>query len=82
MSPRPAKIRIAVDGRPLAARRSGIGRYVYELCRELNSEMADVEFIVFSRSDVELPLRNPRWKCVVDRSPIWAKLPGAAWLEW
>lgn len=70
-------MKIGIDGRALQGfiegRRAGVGRYVFELCRELDELLPSVTFIVYSQEIVELPFMSDRWILKVDRS-IWAKI--------
>lgn len=75
-------LRIGIDGRPLIGRRSGVGRYVYELCRQLDVILPAAEFFVYSNVDVELPMVSDRWHLRLDRAPLMARLKPAIWLKW
>lgn len=48
-------IRIGVDCRPLIGNRAGIGRYLYEILRELAARNDDVEYYLYSPREFELP---------------------------
>jgi glycosyltransferase involved in cell wall biosynthesis len=74
-------MRIGLDGRPLLGRRTGIGRYVFEICRELDAVLPNAEFYVYVPEPVELPVASPRWCCRVETSS-WARgLKPIAWLK-
>jgi len=74
-------MRIGLDGRPLLGRRTGIGRYVFEICRELDVLLPSAEFFVYAPEPVELPVASPRWRCRVENSS-WARgLKPIAWLK-
>ena len=74
-------MRIGLDGRPLLGRRTGVGRYVFEICRELDALLPDAEFFVYAPEPVELPVASPRWHCRVESSS-WARgLKPIAWLK-
>jgi glycosyltransferase involved in cell wall biosynthesis len=74
-------MRIGIDGRALEGQRAGIGRYVFEICRELHSLLPGAEFFVYARQAVELPVVSERWHRRVERSR-WARtLKPIAWLK-
>jgi len=77
-----AQLRIGLDGRPLTARRSGIGRYVFELSQALHAALPDAEFFAFGRSKMVPPVNSPRWHCIQESSRVASKLPGLFWLRW
>lgn len=72
-------LRIGLDGQPLHGRRTGIGRYVFELCRALDSTLPNATFHVYSQTRVEMPCISPRWIARFDdryarsKHPIWLK---------
>jgi len=57
----PQKLRIGIDGRPLQGNRRGVGRYVFELCRELDKCLPNAQFFVYSPVSVEMPVLSDRW---------------------
>lgn len=59
-------IKIGIDGRTLQGNRSGVGRYVFELCRELDGLIDDAVFFVYSQKPVEMPIESKRWIARVD----------------
>ncbi len=74
-------MRIGLDGRPLLGRRTGIGRYVFEICRELDTLVPNAEFLVYAPEPVELPVVSARWRCRVEARK-WARaLKPIAWLK-
>lgn len=74
-------MRIGLDGRPLLRRRTGIGRYVFEICRELDALVPNGEFFVYAPEPVELPVASARWRCRVE-ARNWARaLKPIAWLK-
>lgn len=62
-------IRIGIDGQSLQGRRTGIGRYVFELCRKLDACMPNALFFVYSRNPIEIPVSSERWISRIDSSP-------------
>jgi glycosyltransferase involved in cell wall biosynthesis len=74
-------MRVGIDGRALQGRRTGIGRYVFEICRELDTLLPHAEFFVYVPQPVELPVVSPRWRCRSERR-AWARsLKPIAWLK-
>ena len=47
-------MRVGLDGRALQGRRTGVGRYVFEICRELDTLIPEAEFFVYAPEPVEL----------------------------
>jgi len=74
-------MRIGIDGRVLEGNRSGVGRYVFELCRRLDALLPDAQFYVYSPAPVEMPVRSPRWIARVDPHPLAARLKRLLWLK-
>lgn len=70
-------MRVGIDGRALQGfiegHRAGVGRYVYELCRELDSMLPHATFFVYSPEKIEMPVVSDRWVLQVDRSK-WARI--------
>ena len=74
-------MRIGLDGRPLVGPRTGVGRYVFEICRELDTLLPDAEFFVYAPRPVELPVSSGRWHSRLERR-AWARgLKPIAWLK-
>lgn len=63
-------MRIGIDGRSLQGDLTGIGRYVYELCRKLDSLLPDTYFFVYSKEPVNMPVKSERWISRVDPLPF------------
>ena len=59
-------MRIGIDGQALKGKRTGIGRYVFELCKELDKIMPDAQFFVYSKEPVDMPVKSERWIARVD----------------
>ena len=75
------KMRIGIDGRPFLGARTGIGRYVYELCRCLDDLLPEATFFVYSNCAVELPVSSHRWKLVQDAHPLAKYMKTVIWLK-
>lgn len=76
-----APLRIGVDGRPFGAHRSGVGRYLFELCRALDGALPDASFFVYAPRPVELPGPEGRWTLRTDPSALGRLLPRGLWLK-
>jgi glycosyltransferase involved in cell wall biosynthesis len=75
------ELRIGIDGRALQGRLSGIGRYIFELCKELDKLMPNARFFIYSQYPVEMPVLSERWVSRVDSSSIKHFLKSAVWLK-
>jgi glycosyltransferase involved in cell wall biosynthesis len=73
-------LRVGIDGRPLQGEHRGDGRYVFELCRELDKRLPNAEFFVYSSVPVEMPVLSDRWILRTDLS-LFSKLPPLLWLK-
>lgn len=70
---------IGIDGRAFYGPAAGTGRYVGELCRQLDSLLPAARFRVYANQQIQLPVSSVRWEQGFDPSPIWAKLPPSVW---
>jgi len=60
-------IKIGIDGRTLQGNLSGVGRYVFELCKELDRLIPNAVFFVYSQTFIEMPIESDRWIPRVDK---------------
>src|SRR5271156_5661016 len=67
-------VRIGVDGRRLGPNRKGIGRYVWELCKELDRILPTAQFFLYSPKPPELPPISRRWSIRIDDSAVGQRL--------
>jgi glycosyltransferase involved in cell wall biosynthesis len=75
-------LRIGIDGDALRVPLSGVGHYVYNLCRELDMLMPDAQFIAYSRLEGEaLLLPSPRWQLRNEPLISLRRLPSFVWLK-
>jgi len=74
-------VRIGLDGRSLQGPRTGIGRYVFEICRELDVLLPRAQFFVYAQEPVELPVVSDRWRCRTESSEWARRLKPVAWLK-
>lgn len=70
---------IGIDGRPFYGPAAGTGRYVRELCRQLDALLPEARFRVYANRPVVLPVSSPRWEQVSDPSSLCANMPSSAW---
>lgn len=73
--------RIGIDGRALQGNRTGIGRYVFELCKELDKILLDAQFFIYSQFPIEMPIVSDRWVSRVDRLPLKRYIKSIVWLK-
>lgn len=75
------RVRIGIDGRALQGKRTGIGRYVFELCRELDRQLPGAVFFVYSNVPIEMPVLSERWVLRIDPFPWAKKMKSVFWLK-
>jgi glycosyltransferase involved in cell wall biosynthesis len=56
-----APLNIGIDGRALVQPLAGVGRYVLELCKALDTAMPSARFFVYSPAALRLPVQSDRW---------------------
>ncbi|MBC7162266.1 MAG: glycosyltransferase family 4 protein [Immundisolibacter sp.] len=74
-------LKIGLDAQPLATSRAGIGRYVLELCRELDARLPDATFYCYSPRPITVALPSLRWIARVDSHPLACRVPSYWWLK-
>jgi len=52
---------IGIDGTMLYGKRAGVGRYIFEYCRQLDKLLTECSFFVYSSRQIEMPATNSRW---------------------
>ncbi|MBY0579573.1 MAG: glycosyltransferase family 4 protein [Burkholderiales bacterium] len=75
-------MKIGIDGRALQGFRTGVGRYVYELCRELDRMLPTAQFFVYSSMPLEMPVLSERWVLRLDESPFAKYMKPVLWLKY
>jgi glycosyltransferase involved in cell wall biosynthesis len=76
------RLHIGIDGWQLARGMNGPGRYIFELCRRLDSLLPHANFFIYSPSPFKMPVISERWTARVDNGPrlfrakrsFWSKL--------
>jgi glycosyltransferase involved in cell wall biosynthesis len=74
-------IKIGIDGRALQGKRSGVGRYVFELCKELDKQLPEATFFVYSNILIEMPVISERWKLRLDPLSFTKYIKPVIWLK-
>jgi len=73
---------IAIDGRPFQGSRTGIGRYVYELCRVLDRELTDVNFYIYTNRELNFTPFSSRWYICYEGNKFLRLIKPALWLKY
>ncbi len=74
-------LRIGIDGQSLESKFTGIGRYVYELCKQLNVKLPYAHFFVYGKSAMEQPVDSRRWHYRTDTSFLTRYMTSYMWLK-
>ena len=75
-------LRIGMDGDALRAPLSGVGQYIFNLCRELDALLPEARFIAYSRlSSPAVLLPSPRWQLRTEPLVAFRRLPSFVWLK-
>lgn len=76
-------VRIGIDGRCLSGKLTGIGRYVFEIIKELDKLMPKAVFFVYSPKKLAVELPSERWTLRMGNSHniIGNFLSGYGWLK-
>jgi len=74
--------RIGIDGEALKTPLSGVGKYVFQLCRELERALPEAEFFAYFRVTPErLALPSRRWCLRREAVPVLRRVPSFVWLK-
>jgi len=74
-------MKIGIDGRSLQGNRTGVGRYVFELCRELDYILPNAQFFIYSQIPLEMPVLSDRWRLRLDPFPLSKYIKSVLWLK-
>jgi len=76
-------MRIGIYGNVFLGKRTGIGNYVYHLCRYLEEFLPEAEFYIFSqREPKDVPFKKKKnFSLIVENIPILRRLPFSFWLR-
>ena len=58
---RTVKLKIGIDGRNLQGKITGIGRYVRELCINLNKLLPEATFYIYTNRPIQMPVVSENW---------------------
>jgi glycosyltransferase involved in cell wall biosynthesis len=75
-------LRIGIDGDALRAPLTGVGQYIFNLCRELDALLPQASFIAYSRlpaTGVQMP--SPNWQLRSEPVVAFRRLPSFVWLK-
>jgi Glycosyltransferase Family 4 len=75
-------LRIGIDGDALRAPLSGVGQYIFNLCRELDALLPQASFIAYSRlpaGAIQMP--SPNWQLRSEPVAAFRRLPSFVWLK-
>lgn len=74
--------KLGIDGDALRKPLSGVGQYIFNLCRELETLLPDTRFYVYTRlSADEIALPSTRWTVRRESWSLARKLPSFLWLK-
>jgi glycosyltransferase involved in cell wall biosynthesis len=77
-----SSLRIGVDGDALRPPFSGVGYYVFNLCRELEVLLPDASLIAYSRLPATaILLPSPRWQLRSEPIAAFRRLPSFVWFK-
>ncbi|HEY2927882.1 glycosyltransferase family 4 protein [Piscinibacter sp.] len=82
MNGQATELRLGIDGDALRTPLSGVGQYIFQLCRELERLLPNARLFAYSRLPAQrLALPSPRW--TLRREPVAAlrRLPSFLWLK-
>jgi glycosyltransferase involved in cell wall biosynthesis len=75
-------LRIGMDGDALRAPLSGVGHYIFNLCRELDALLPEAQFMAYSRlPGPAVLLPSPRWQLRTEPLVAFRRLPSFVWLK-
>jgi glycosyltransferase involved in cell wall biosynthesis len=75
-------LRIGIDGDALRVPLSGVGYYIFNLCRELDALLPEAQFIAYSRlAGPAVALPSPRWRLRTEPLVAFRRLPSFIWLK-
>lgn len=78
----PKVSRVGIDGDALRKPLSGVGQYVFNLCRELDQLLPETEFFIYTRlAPEQLALPASRWQVRRERVAVARKIPSFLWLK-
>ena len=77
--------RVGIDGRALRGfiegSRTGVARYTWELCRQLDKVLPHCQFFVYSPVVIDLPVASDRWHLRTEPIRVFQKLKPVLWTK-
>lgn len=77
--------RVGIDGRALRGfiegSRTGVARYTWELCKQLDKVLPHCEFFVYSPVVIDLPVASHRWHLRTEPTRVFQKLKPVLWTK-
>lgn len=72
---------VGIDGRAFLGNKTGVGKYMVELCKTIDMELTNCEFYIFCNKDFEFPeLRNNKWTKVIENNLL-TKFKTTIWFK-
>lgn len=75
------KLKVGIDARCLENKLTGIGRYVYELCRVIDQQLDNAEFFLYSQEPLNLDFFSERWHFRDERVALYRKFKSSFWFK-
>lgn len=74
-------MKIGIDGRAFLGNKTGVGKYMVELCQVLDTRMENCEFYLYANKDFDFPeLKQNRWYKVIETN-ILTKFKTTLWFK-
>lgn len=71
---------IGIDGRCLTANNGGIGKYIFEMCKEI-SKISSHNFFIYNNKGISLPIKASNWFYRIPNNFFEKKIKPIAWLK-
>lgn len=72
-------MRIGIDGRLLTGKLTGIGRYTYEICKELDRALPEALFFIYSQNKIGFNPISYRWEHREENTSVGKMLKSVVW---
>lgn len=74
-------IKIGIDASRIRQGMTGAGRYAAGVMSALDIVMPDAQFVLYAYRDTCFDPPSSRWRIVVDRHPLWSRIPVTQWMH-
>lgn len=74
-------MRIGVDGRYQAEPRTGVPRYIHELCKQLDQLLPSAQFFLYAKAADGIVLPSSRWTIRAEADQRYSRLKPNVWLK-